>query len=202
MSQHSAIKMLHSRVKLILEYVKAAQRGEAPVSHDALRLAHSLCHRLPAVQPERFKHDFFQQCCDVSLITYLGMITKGCEEVHQFVTRFNMLNEKHTVARRMRAGHLSDKRMRMMSDNFHSTNCTPRHQPLRLDRGPEHHPIRTRLQKAAQAAASAAAVSSSGTNLLAPRTTVTGQLTTSRAGQNNGNAEDPDGNSSSMSIDD
>lgn len=60
LSQHSAIKMLHSRVKLILEYVKAAQRGDAPISHEALRHAYSLCHRLPALQPERFKNDFYQ----------------------------------------------------------------------------------------------------------------------------------------------
>ncbi|XP_021944566.1 COP9 signalosome complex subunit 6 isoform X3 [Folsomia candida] len=66
LSQHSAIKMLHSRVKLILEYVKAAQRGDAPISHEALRHAYSLCHRLPALQPERFKNDFYQQCCDLT----------------------------------------------------------------------------------------------------------------------------------------
>ena len=28
-AQHSAIKMLHSRVKLILEYVKASEAGES-----------------------------------------------------------------------------------------------------------------------------------------------------------------------------
>ncbi|CAG7821443.1 unnamed protein product [Allacma fusca] len=102
-AQHSAIKMLHSRVKLILEYVKAVQRNEVPVCHDALRLAYSLCHRLPVIQPERFQPDFYEQCNDVSLITYLGMITKGCEEAHQFISRFNMLHEKHAVTRRMRA---------------------------------------------------------------------------------------------------
>lgn len=137
--QHSAIKMLHSRVRLILDYVRAVEKGEAPMCHDALRLAKSLSHRLPVIQPDRFKADFFevslsaswnfliwvdndfnlrkytlillffmlsliflQQCSDVSLITYLGMITKGCEEAHQFISRFNMLHEKHTVSRRMR----------------------------------------------------------------------------------------------------
>jgi len=59
-AQHSAIKMLHSRVNLILEYVKAVQRNEVPACHDALRLAYSLCHRLPVIQPERFKPDFYE----------------------------------------------------------------------------------------------------------------------------------------------
>lgn len=31
-AQHSAIKMLHSRVKLILEYVKASEAGRTGVS--------------------------------------------------------------------------------------------------------------------------------------------------------------------------
>lgn len=59
-SQHSAIKMLQSRVKLILDYVKAVEKGEAPISHDALRLAHSLCRRLPVMKPERFQTEFFE----------------------------------------------------------------------------------------------------------------------------------------------
>lgn len=65
-AQHSAIKMLHSRVKLILDYVKAVQKGEAPVNHDALRLAYSMCHRLPVIQPERFRPDFYEVCEVVS----------------------------------------------------------------------------------------------------------------------------------------
>lgn len=37
-AQHSAIKMLHSRVKVILEYVKAVQAGES------LSLSHTHTH--------------------------------------------------------------------------------------------------------------------------------------------------------------
>lgn len=32
-AQHSAIKMLHSRVKIILEYVKAVEAGERAAEH-------------------------------------------------------------------------------------------------------------------------------------------------------------------------
>lgn len=59
-AQHSAIKMLYSRIKLILDYVKAVEKGEVPVCHETLRLAYSLCHRLPIMQPNRFKPDFYQ----------------------------------------------------------------------------------------------------------------------------------------------
>lgn len=68
-AQHSAIKMLHSRVRLILDYVKAVEKGEAPMCHDALRLAKSLSHRLPVIQPDRFKSDF-HEVPKVSIVFY------------------------------------------------------------------------------------------------------------------------------------
>ena len=52
--------MLLSRVKLILDYVKAVEKGEVPVCHDALRLAYSLCRRLPVMKPDRFKTEFYE----------------------------------------------------------------------------------------------------------------------------------------------
>ncbi|CAB4054126.1 COPS6 [Lepeophtheirus salmonis] len=51
--QHSAIKMLASRVKVILEYVKAVQSGELPHNHEILREAKALADRLPLSGPLR-----------------------------------------------------------------------------------------------------------------------------------------------------
>lgn len=58
-AQHSAIKMLHSRVKLVLAYMKAVQSGQLPSNHEVLREAYSLCHRLPVVQHQKFRQDFY-----------------------------------------------------------------------------------------------------------------------------------------------
>lgn len=58
-AQYSAIKMLHSRVKLVLEYMKAVQNGQLPKSHEVLREAFALCHRLPVMQGPRFRQDFY-----------------------------------------------------------------------------------------------------------------------------------------------
>uniref|UniRef100_A0A1B6GFA5 COP9 signalosome complex subunit 6 n=1 Tax=Cuerna arida TaxID=1464854 RepID=A0A1B6GFA5_9HEMI len=101
-AQHSAIKMLHSRVKLVLEYVKAVQAGKLAVNHEILREAYSLSHRLPVLQTDRFTTDFYNQCNDVGLMTYLGTITKGCNDINQFVTRFNTLYDRLGVGRRSR----------------------------------------------------------------------------------------------------
>ncbi|XP_072376798.1 COP9 signalosome complex subunit 6 [Diabrotica undecimpunctata] len=101
-AQHSAIKMLHSRVRLVLEYMKAVQNGQLPRNHEVLRDAFSLCHRLPVIDGSRFRQDFYNQCNDVGLMTYLGTLTKGCNDLNQFVTRFNILYDRQGVGRRMR----------------------------------------------------------------------------------------------------
>lgn len=101
-AQHSAIKMLHSRVKLILDYIKASQAGVFPRNHEILREAHSLSHRLPVLNSAKFKGDFYNQCNDVGLMTYLGTITKGCNTINQFVNKFNVLYDRQGMGRRMR----------------------------------------------------------------------------------------------------
>lgn len=101
-AQHSAIKMLHSRVKLVLAYMTAVQSGELPSSHEVLREAYSLCHRLPVIQSSKFRQDFYNQCNDVGLMTYLGTITKGCNDINQFVNKFNILYDRQGMGRRMR----------------------------------------------------------------------------------------------------
>lgn len=101
-AQHSAIKMLHSRIKLILEYIKATQAGQAPINHEVLREAYSLSHRLPVLNSAKFKGDFYNQCNDVGLMTYLGTITKGCNTINQFVNKFNILYDRQGMGRRMR----------------------------------------------------------------------------------------------------
>lgn len=101
-AQHSAIKMLHSRVKLILEYIKAVESGEVPKNHDILRETYSLCYRLPVLNTDRFKEDFFNQCNDVCLMSYLGTVTKGCNTINQFVNKFNVMYDRQGMGRRMR----------------------------------------------------------------------------------------------------
>jgi len=101
-AQHNAIKMLHNRVKILLEYIKAVEAGLLPKNHEILREAHSLCSRLPVMKTDRFKDEFYNQCNDVSLMTYLGSITKGCNTINQFVNKFNILYDRQGMGRRMR----------------------------------------------------------------------------------------------------
>ncbi|XP_062460253.1 COP9 signalosome complex subunit 6 [Pezoporus occidentalis] len=101
-AQHSAIKMLHSRVRLILEYVRAAEAGALPFNHELLREACALCHCLPVLSTDKFKTDFYDQCNDVGLMAYLGTLTKACNTMNQFVNKFNVLYDRQGLGRRMR----------------------------------------------------------------------------------------------------
>lgn len=58
-AQHSAIKMLHSRVKLILSYIKAIENGTLPANSEILREAYALSQRLPVIQSSTFKEEYY-----------------------------------------------------------------------------------------------------------------------------------------------
>merc|ERR1712066_537881 len=102
LAQHSAIKMLASRVKIVLEYVKAVERGELEHNHEIMRQIRALSHRLPVLESERFKPEFYTQCNDVALITLLGTVMKSANNLNQFVNMFNTVYHKQGMGRRMR----------------------------------------------------------------------------------------------------
>ena len=112
-AQHSAIKMLHSRVRLILDYVKAAQKGEVPVCHEALRLAYSLSHRLPVIQRDRFEKDF--NAVSYFIFSFFHG-TKFC-----FYILISLIFFLLTAMRRRQSNHLlgnDHKRMRRSSSIY------------------------------------------------------------------------------------
>jgi len=101
-AQHSAIKMLAGRVKLILEYVKAVERGELPQNHEIMRQIRALSHRLPVLEAERFQPHFFNQANDVALMALLGSVMKSANNLNQFVNKFNVVYQRQGIGRRMR----------------------------------------------------------------------------------------------------
>lgn len=101
-AQHSAIKMLHTRVKMVLSYIKAVESGQFEPNQEILREAYSLSHRLPVIQSPKFREEFYTQSNDVGLISYLGALTKGCNDTNHFVSKFNVLYDRQGLGRRMR----------------------------------------------------------------------------------------------------
>nr|CAG4645634.1 EOG090X08T4 [Lynceus sp. MCZ IZ 141354] len=101
-AQHGAVKMLASRVRTILECVKAMQRGDIPINQEILRDVKSLASCLPVMSSSEYYQDHYMQCNDVALVTYLGAITKTCADVNQYINKFNILFDRHGMGRKMR----------------------------------------------------------------------------------------------------
>lgn len=100
--QYNAVKMLRDRVRLILDFIKDTQSKKIPVNHDILRDIFNLCHRLPITSSDGFNEDFYIQCNDVALLSYLGALTKCSNTINQYVSKFNVLMERQGMGRRMR----------------------------------------------------------------------------------------------------
>merc|ERR1711992_414565 len=101
--QHSAIKMLASRVALIRDYVKAVEAGELTLNHDIIREANALTARLPVLQADLFQPQFYNQCNDAALMTLMGSVQKSCNNLMQFIHKYNVLHQRQWVSgRRMR----------------------------------------------------------------------------------------------------
>lgn len=101
-AQHSAIKMLAGRVRLILQYVQAVEKGELAQNHEIMRQIKSLSHRLPVLQSDRFNPDFLTQCNDVALMSLLGSVMKSANNLNQFVNKFSVSYQRQGPGRRMR----------------------------------------------------------------------------------------------------
>lgn len=61
-AQSIAIKMLYSRVKLVLQYIKAVDEGTLKPNHEILREAYTLSHRLPVIQNPTFRQEYYTVC--------------------------------------------------------------------------------------------------------------------------------------------
>jgi len=102
--QYNAVKMLRDRIRLILDFIKDTKNQNIPVDHDILRDIFNLCHRLPIISSDGFNEDFFIQCNDVALLSYLGALTKCSNTINQYLNKFNIMIDRQGMGmgRRMR----------------------------------------------------------------------------------------------------
>jgi len=89
MGTHNAIKMLHTKIKILKRFLEATAKGEVKADHGLLRQIAGLCNLLPAIDTEAFKEDFLNEYNDALLVTYLSSITKGASIINDMVDRYN-----------------------------------------------------------------------------------------------------------------
>lgn len=75
--QHSAIKMLKERIKVITKYVRDVQSGKLPYQESPMTDIARLTKRFPLLNSEQYARAHNTECNDVALNTYLGILTKG-----------------------------------------------------------------------------------------------------------------------------
>ncbi|KAG0051372.1 COP9 signalosome complex subunit 6 [Gryganskiella cystojenkinii] len=103
--QQNAIKMLHTRIKLLHEYLQDSVQGRVPKDRDLERQISSLCNRLPTISGQAFEEEFLTEYNDVLLTSYLATVTKGTNAMSEMVDKFNVVvNQNSHSSGRPRRG--------------------------------------------------------------------------------------------------
>ncbi|KAF9243909.1 maintenance of mitochondrial structure and function-domain-containing protein [Melanogaster broomeanus] len=86
-AQRAAVKMLHERILVLVQYVTNVIAGQVPKDHTTLRSLSALISSLPASENKGFREEFNIEYEDVQLTAFLSALTKST----------NCLVDKHLV---------------------------------------------------------------------------------------------------------
>ncbi|KAI9209276.1 maintenance of mitochondrial structure and function-domain-containing protein [Polychytrium aggregatum] len=107
-SQRNAVQMLHTRIKLLKQYVTDVKSGVIPVDHVVLRQISSLVRRLPVIETPEFQEELMIEYSDSLLISYIATLTKGANILNDTIDAFNFAgfngNRRSVKGRRGSAG--------------------------------------------------------------------------------------------------
>jgi len=96
---HNAIKMLHMRISIILEYLRQTTKGKLPTHYGTIRQIATLCNLLPTIDTDQFKQDFINEYNDALLVTYLAGVTKTSNTINELIDKFNITYDRHSRRR-------------------------------------------------------------------------------------------------------
>jgi len=92
-SQRAAVKMLHDRIVVLVQYVTDVIAGTAKKDHAALRSLSALIASLPASESEQFREEFDTEYEDVQLTAYLSALTKSTNVLNDLVDKHILLTQ-------------------------------------------------------------------------------------------------------------
>ncbi|KAH9065945.1 COP9 signalosome subunit 6 [Lactarius vividus] len=110
-TQRAAVKMLHDRILVLVNYVKAVLSDSAPKDHAAIRSLAALVASLPASDSQGFREEFETEYVDVQLTAYLSTLTKSTSILNDIVDKHNIL---HSSGKEERPGNFLSSRRRGM----------------------------------------------------------------------------------------
>ncbi|KZP32254.1 hypothetical protein FIBSPDRAFT_774873 [Athelia psychrophila] len=89
-TQRAAIKMLHERILVLVQYVTEVVAGQTKKDHATLRSLSALISSLPASENKLFRDEFETEYEDVQLTAFLSTLTKSTNILNDLV-------DKHVV---------------------------------------------------------------------------------------------------------
>ncbi|KAH9004236.1 COP9 signalosome subunit 6 [Lactarius hatsudake] len=110
-TQRAAVKMLHDRILVLVNYVKAVLSDSAPKDHATIRSLAALVASLPASDSQGFREEFETEYVDVQLTAYLSTLTKSTSILNDIVDKHNIL---HSSGKEERPGNFLSGRRRGM----------------------------------------------------------------------------------------
>ncbi|KAF8832632.1 hypothetical protein HHX47_DHR1001384 [Lentinula edodes] len=90
-TQRAAVKMLHDRILVLIQYVTSVIAAEAPTDHGILRAISALLASLPASENKTFREEFNTESEDVQLTALLASLTKSTSILNDLVDKHSLL---------------------------------------------------------------------------------------------------------------
>jgi len=85
-----AITSLNERLRILHRFLEDVQKGKVKADQKTLRRIKALCQRLPTMDTQSFRDDYFSEYNDALLVTYLASVTKSQSLLNSLVENFNM----------------------------------------------------------------------------------------------------------------
>ncbi|KZW02108.1 COP9 signalosome subunit 6 [Exidia glandulosa HHB12029] len=86
-TQRAAIKMLHDRILVLVQYVASVIEGKGKPDHAVLRSLSALIASLPASENTQFREEFEMEYADVQITAYLSALTKSTNILNDLVDK-------------------------------------------------------------------------------------------------------------------
>jgi len=86
-TQRAAIKMLHERILVLVQYVTEVIAGQTQKDHATLRSLSALIASLPASENKAFRAEFEKEYEDVQITAFLSTLTKSANILNDLVDK-------------------------------------------------------------------------------------------------------------------
>ena len=90
----TSLRTLGARVTVMVDYLRAVQRGQAEPDFALLRQVASLCDMLPTGDTPALAGDFMRDYNDALMVSYLATVTKNANAVNDLSEKFMLVNAR------------------------------------------------------------------------------------------------------------